>query len=173
MGTGEAGDARALAAFRLVRPGTWLSAGQLPEFVWRELKEALPKHGLLPFLERHPERFNVAPGKDGKLKFQVFAEGRASSAAAPPPPPAGPPLVPAAGGVASWKVADVVLFLHQLELAHLGPIVKNEGVDGAMLLHLVKAGQLCDLGFSKFQAQKIIDRLPTAHGVQDPGSSTR
>ena len=119
----------------------------------------------------------MAPGKDGKLKFQVFAEGRptpadggdqggeASSSAAPPPPPAGPPLVPAAGGVASWKVADVVFFLHQLELAHLGPIVKNEGVDGAMLLHLVKAGQLCELGLSKFQAQKIIDRLPTANGV--------
>ena len=78
--------------------------------------------------------------------------------------------------LAAWRLGRSLtssFFLHQLELAHLGPIVKNEGVDGAMLLHLVKAGQLCELGFSKFQAPKIIDRLPTAHGVQDPGSSAR
>ena len=82
VGTGEAGDdARALAAFRLVRPNTWLHAGKLPEFVWRALQEALPRNGLLQFLERHPERFRVAGGKDGNLRFQVLAFGGFPAAA--------------------------------------------------------------------------------------------
>ena len=167
-------------------------AGNLPELVWRELKEALPKGGLVPFLERHPERFRMTTGKDGKLRVQVFPEpdptpddggdqgGQGSGSAGLSTPPAPPP---AAGGVASWKVADVVLFLNHLELPHLAPIITTEGVDGAMLLALGKAGQLCELGLSKFQAQKIISRLPpealglpTADGVaatDDPSSSSR
>jgi hypothetical protein len=154
---------------------------------------------LLQFLERHPERFRVAGGKDGKVRFQVLAPtpadggdrggqasasaasppppsadggdqgGQASASATPPPPPAAPPLEP----VASWKVGHVVFFLNHLELPHLADIIKREGVDGPMLLNLINAGQLCDLGFSKFQAQKIIERLPAADGVQNPSSSSR
>ena len=67
---------------------------------------------------------------------------------------------PANGGVASWKVQDVITYLQYLELEHLSDLVKQHGLDGRMLMELIEKDELVEAGFSKMQARKIKQRLP-------------
>ena len=68
---------------------------------------------------------------------------------------------PANGGVASWRVQDVILYLQFLELPHLSDLVIQHAVDGPMLLELIRKDELLEVGFSKLQARKITQRLPS------------
>ena len=68
---------------------------------------------------------------------------------------------PANGGVASWRVQDVLSYLQSLELQHLSDLVKQHGLDGRMLLELIKKDELVEVvGFSILQARKTTERLP-------------
>ena len=91
---------------------------------------------------------------------------------AAPPPPVKPPKQPIAipgaasgaqleypkGPLKSWKVAEVVAYLHWLELGHVTQFVIAEAIDGAMLKELAEE-DLISIGFTKFQARKIKGRL--------------
>ena len=57
-------------------------------------------------------------------------------------------------GIDTWRVNDVVAYLERLEL--------GQGLDGNMFLDAIQKGELEEMGFSKFQARKIVARLPSA-----------
>ena len=52
-------DTQVLWALSQVPQRRTIRAGELPRTVWPVLRELLPKGGLLPFLERFPEQFEV------------------------------------------------------------------------------------------------------------------
>jgi hypothetical protein len=61
---------------------------------------------------------------------------------------------------ASWRVDRVVEFLHELELGHLEPAFRENGVDGRFLAELDEADLAQELGMTKLQARKLKSRLP-------------
>ena len=61
---------------------------------------------------------------------------------------------------ASWRVDEVVEFLHEIELGHLEPIFRENGVDGRFLSELPEADLVQELGLTKLQARKLKSRLP-------------
>lgn len=61
---------------------------------------------------------------------------------------------------ASWRVDKVVEFLHEIELGHLEPIFRENGVDGRFLSELLEADLVEELGLTKLQARKLKSRLP-------------
>ena len=65
-------------------------------------------------------------------------------------------------GIDTWRVDDVVAYLEHLELGHKVDLVRDQGLDGKMLLDAIQKGELEEMGFSKFQARKIVARLPSA-----------
>ena len=79
-----------------------------------------------------------------------------------PPVHATPTPAPAhgGGGVDAWTVDDVAAYLQRLELGHKVDLVRDIGLDGTMLLEAIQNGELEEMGFSKFQARKIVSRLP-------------
>ena len=90
----------------------------------------------------------------------------------PPPPPQGPAPSGLVDGeirppanvdpvVSGWKVDDVITFAVSLELPHLEPLIRREGVDGPLLLQSSHV-DLVDAGFTKTQAKNLLTRLPSA-----------
>jgi hypothetical protein len=61
---------------------------------------------------------------------------------------------------ASWGVDDVVKWLESLELGHLAPRFRENGVDGAFLQELSIDKMVVELGMTKLQAKKVLLRLP-------------
>ena len=193
-------ELKALTVLSALKEGTKFNASKLPEFIWSALDGILEKNELLPFMQKHPNRFQILRGSGGTWQFKVGefhvpADGGADGGAPAPPPPPPPPAAkaktipamptrpvpvpsasgvtpppglmpgsskdPANGGVASWRVQDVILYLQFLELPHLSDLVIQHAVDGPMLLELIRKDELLEVGFSKLQARKITQRLPS------------
>jgi hypothetical protein len=103
--------------------------------------------------------------------FARFVLGGSQQAAfliAPPPgttatkrPPQGPiGSTPASKRGADWDVQHVVAFLERLELGHLAPAFRENGVDGAFLLELTHGEMISELGLTPLQAKKVMLRFP-------------
>lgn len=60
----------------------------------------------------------------------------------------------------SWRTEDVAQYLEQIELGHLVPKFRENGVDGEMLQELSQEDLITELGCTKLQARKIHRALP-------------
>ena len=61
---------------------------------------------------------------------------------------------------AQWSVDDVVAFIDLCELSHLQEKIRENGVDGELLLALSDAEMVDELGLTRLQVRKIRLRLP-------------
>ena len=63
-------------------------------------------------------------------------------------------------GCVAWSVSDVVAFLEDLGLGHVAAAFRDNGVDGAFLEKLSARDLEDELGLTRLQARKVLDRLP-------------
>ena len=63
-------------------------------------------------------------------------------------------------GCMAWSVSDVVVFLEDMGLGHKADAFRENGLDGAFLLKLSARDLEDELGLTRLQARKIMDRLP-------------
>ena len=83
----------------------------------------------------------------------------------PPPPQLHPPSVPPEP-VCDWGVKEVVQYCHALELGHLAPKIRENGIDGPLLLELSPQDMVA-AGFLDLQVKKILGRLPRGVMLKD------
>ena len=113
---------------------------------------------------------SVAPlssADGGAIAFMGDRKFVAALAATQAPPAALPAAVagsfsastPAA--VRDWGVDAVCDYLAGLELGHLAPGFRSNGIDGKMLLELSEEELVGELGLTKLQAKKVRGRLLT------------
>ena len=70
-------------------------------------------------------------------------------------------------------MANVVYFFEELEFGHMEQLVTYEGVDGPMLLHLMRADALEIIGFTKVQALEIKGRILSLMALTKVADGTR
>eukprot|EP00746_Dinoflagellata_sp_MGD_P143609 gnl/MRDRNA2_/MRDRNA2_76419_c0_seq1.p1 gnl/MRDRNA2_/MRDRNA2_76419_c0~~gnl/MRDRNA2_/MRDRNA2_76419_c0_seq1.p1 ORF type:complete len:641 (-),score=104.03 gnl/MRDRNA2_/MRDRNA2_76419_c0_seq1:296-2218(-) len=70
----------------------------------------------------------------------------------------------------SWRTEDVAQYLEQIELGHLAPKFRENGVDGVVLQELSDEDLITELGCTKLQARKIRRALPTGESRRRPHS---
>lgn len=125
------------------------------------------------------EAIQGAPAPAGsKPMAEMISEQAPPPAAAPPPPPppppppapaaaptaaataAAPPGAPPSGAAGQWSMAEVSQYLEALGLGQLKPAFEENAVDGEMLVGLSEEDLVSELGCTKLQARKVMQRLP-------------
>jgi len=186
---GKVDDKLVIQIMRALRCGTVYGggpgAGAFPDNVGIVLEKLMPPGGLLPFLQRHPELFELhIDGRDftfqckeaigvAAVDIQVSASGPSAPADGGPsdggshcgevgippglglvnPMPKLPPLV------LSWSVQNVLDYLRHIELPHLEPAVRLNGISGALLMDCQPL-ELELAGFTQLQVKKIFGSFP-------------
>ena len=103
--------------------------------------------------------------------FARFLVGSAAPLPAPapvsPPPSAAGSSNPAAAAApapkrrcVAWGIAEVVDYVTSLGFAHAAPAFRENGVDGEFLAGLTVSDLQEELGLTRLQAKKVLDRLP-------------
>jgi hypothetical protein len=175
-------DISVVQIMRLLRHGTVYGpgAGAFPPEVGTVIERLLPKGGLLPFLQRHPDLF-VLHVEGSRFTFQCTPaigvpaiDIQVSASGAPAdggsqgeigiPPGLGHvnTLTNAPVKVSEWSVQHFVDFLVRIELPHLEPIVRHHGINGALWLNC-QLPELTNAGFSELQVKKILGSFPTTY----------
>ena len=144
--------------------------------------EQLPPGSILPFLQRHPELFELRIDVDGgsftfqckqaigvpAVDIQVSASGAPADGGSQGeigiPPGLGHvnTLTNAPLRVSEWTVQHFVDFLVHIELPHLEPIVRHNGINGNLWLNC-QLPELIHAGFSELQVKKILGSFPTTY----------
>ena len=103
--------------------------------------------------------------------FARFLVGSAAPLPAPapisPPPSASASSNPAAAAAparkrrcVAWGIAEVVEYVTSLGFAHAASAFRENGVDGEFLAGLTVSDLQEELGLTRLQAKKVLDRLP-------------
>lgn len=68
-------------------------------------------------------------------------------------------LTPERKRFASWSVDEVVMYLDNLGLGHAAAAFRRDAIDGRMLAELCEEDFVGELGLTRLQARKVMDRL--------------
>eukprot|EP00811_Abedinium_folium_P009881 NODE_19137_length_858_cov_5.344733.p1 GENE.NODE_19137_length_858_cov_5.344733~~NODE_19137_length_858_cov_5.344733.p1 ORF type:complete len:204 (+),score=70.14 NODE_19137_length_858_cov_5.344733:48-614(+) len=146
----------AQGAAATVMPGPPLAAPQVAGTVFAPGSQPGPMAGATVFGSAIPQATNVfgataapPPGSAPMATGTVMGTNVASSMVPPPP-----------GPVVSWGVDEVVQFIEGLGLGQKAAKFREDAVDGGMLASLSEDDLVSELGLSKLQARKVIQRLP-------------
>ena len=170
------GDEAVLEILRSLRINTEYQTAKrrIPTAIGKQLEPVLRKHGLLPFLQRYPQYFDVTltGGVTSNKKPQYTFKMKAAindvaaiqpavgggAAVAAPAVAVGNNTVPH-GIMSDWDVNGMVSFLESISLGHLSKAFMDNGLDGAFFLQCSQE-ELAEIGLTALQFKKIMAYAP-------------